>query len=150
MRFVSSISRENQLFWDVEVKWQNKGNTPAQAASSRIDYVILDSPIGEDFPNPRQEFYNSQASIDQRDGTMVTRLGQVRGSDLKAVQLGKKHFYLIGELHYDDVFDNTPSHVTSVFIEIMRVFGDPGKIYNKDKNVVSVNWKYIGNKNFSK
>jgi len=120
----------DQYGWRMRPVWQNSGATPTKNLKIHAWGELRDSrlPDGFDFDASSQEIGSvGSGLIPPRltlHGGLVPPGKALTPSDILQIYEGKKIFYMWGWARYNDVFEDTPQHITR-FCWVVTPVGDP-------------------------
>lgn len=135
--WLSHVSLSDQkVFWTLHFIWENSGATRTEGLRLSVAMHLDDNPIPDGYDlSPQGERPVWTIAPKSNIGSQEI---QISGSDLAAVQVGKKSLYFWGRADYRDVFTDTPDHVTEFFFRVVGIRGDPTKVWNQSSNVVEL------------
>jgi hypothetical protein len=122
-------SSNGQFNWRFRPLWENSGETPTKNMTMHTTCVLRDTQL-------QLEFNFSHATTDIGTALLAPKTSNFGGigpqapgpaispQDILDVQNGRKFLYLWGWARYNDVFPNTPQHVTRFAWAIVAI-GNP-------------------------
>jgi hypothetical protein len=122
--------KETGLYnWRFRPTWQNSGDTPTRDMKMYTECMVRNAPLPAGF-----DFAVTSANIgsgmippkSSLHGGLAPWLNQaaITPQDILDAQAGRKFIYLWGWIKYNDVFPQTPRHITR-FCWVMTPIGDP-------------------------
>jgi hypothetical protein len=146
---VQKILAEDRItHWNFMPVWKNSGETPTRNMTNHINIRLFDRPIPMDWEFP--DIWVANTPVEDRSPIPLgaaprdTVNGQTVGvtiDEMKGVVAGTKWLYFWGWATYNDVFPNTPLHVTRFAVRIIAG-GDP-----TSTEKISISFPYIGKYN---
>src|SRR5258706_2809649 len=118
------IDREPRAYFSrIRPIYENSGGTPTVDLVTNINCGLLDEPLPEnfDFSVAPENF----AALIGPKGQIMGGSLEIQASELIEIREGRKHFYIWGLLRYNDVFENSPEHVTTFCREVVGITGNP-------------------------
>jgi hypothetical protein len=116
-------AQSGKYHWTIHPIWANSGNTPTRGLTINTTYRLLDEPLPQGFEFP-QSGEEQTASIAGPRSMVEATPGTISSEDLKAVQEGKKFFYIWGWAEYHDIFEGTGKRITRFCNQLIQVDGD--------------------------
>ena len=131
--------------WRFRPTWRNSGDTPPKDTVIYTECLVTDTPLPNDYKFTFDEKDVGTGVISAKGSTLGGQAPrQINGgpntaispSTMRLVQKGTKFIYLWGWASYNDVFPNTPRHLTHFCWAIIPV-GDP-----KARESSNISWNY--------
>jgi hypothetical protein len=115
--------------WRLRPRWRNSGDTAAKEVMIHTECEIRNTPFPAGHVFNRAVTNEPRGFLGPREenvGGLAPGSGQaaITAQDIVDAQAGRKFIYLWGWTRYNDVFPNTPRHMTT-FCWIIHVQGDP-------------------------
>jgi hypothetical protein len=117
------ISSSGDFSFTFRPMWKNSGHTQTRRMKTRVNSEFRDTPLPEDFDFRGALAAEAPALLGP--GAVITG-GFDRSytsTDLDEIKDRKKYLYVWGWTEYNDIFPNTPKHITRYCSQV-KVFGD--------------------------
>lgn len=147
---VRNVNTEEIVAWTFTPVWQNAGNTPTRQMENHVNIKIFPGQLPKDwdFPDlwPKGTTEGDMVPVPLPGPARGTVNGHMVGAsvdELKEIVAKTKFLYMWGWATYNDVFPDTPKHVTRFAVQIV-VDGDP-----TDKDKTSFSFQFLRRYNCS-
>jgi hypothetical protein len=113
--------------WRFRPSWRNAGQTPTKNATMYVSCEVRNAPLppGYRFEFPKDEVATAFVSAEGGlFGSVAPRISAFTPQEIRDAAENRKFIYLWGWMRYNDVFPNTPQHITHFCWQIVTA-GDP-------------------------
>lgn len=131
-------NRDGHIFWAIQTRWVNSGNTPTRKLCFRIHFDLRSDELPMDFGFIEDNQVTDVPALVYPKGEIMVGLFHINGDDLVAISQGKKHLYVWGSAKYRDVFPGTTEHITEVCLFARNITGDPMLPWDEKTNPVDI------------
>jgi len=111
--------------WKIGISLENNGTTPAIRASQGWGYIVSPNILTEDFHlTPTNILSPHTFTIGPKEVLQEPEIASLPVEWLRQVQEHNMHLYIWYFISYNDVFSNTPRHVSMFCMHVNDVYGD--------------------------
>jgi hypothetical protein len=116
---------DRTLAWQFQMKWQNTGSTPARHVLLHTSWENFPGDIPGDFDFPDHGNIIPAPSYIPPHSHILSVPAGIDVSVIYGVSQGHFRLFFWGWATYDDIFENTPHHLTRFCWELVQVSRDP-------------------------